>query len=132
MNQVKYLSITEAAKFNNVTRQAIYVQIVKNRIPAVKTGKRWEISLDDLKKYKLSKYSRETSIFNGQLVYNPLIGEYSVTQTAKALKIPVQQVYYGIRSGKIKASRKSAAWVILSSEIEAYREKHLKKRKRAA
>jgi len=47
------ISITEAAKLNNVTRQAIYVAIKLNKLKACK-GTRWMIDLDDLEDYRRS------------------------------------------------------------------------------
>ena len=44
----KIVSITEAARINNVTRQAIYVAIKLRKLRAVKETSRWMINLEDL------------------------------------------------------------------------------------
>ncbi|MBX9743712.1 MAG: helix-turn-helix domain-containing protein, partial [Chlamydiales bacterium] len=44
----KVVSITEAARINNVTRQAIYVAIKQKKLRATKSATRWTIHLDDL------------------------------------------------------------------------------------
>jgi hypothetical protein len=54
----KLVSITEAAKINQVTRQAIYVAIKLNKLKASKETTRWTIHLDDLEAYRNKKYSR--------------------------------------------------------------------------
>lgn len=127
----KLVSITEAAKLNKVTRQAIYVAIKLNKLKAQKDSARWTIHLDDLAEYRKQKYSRAKSVYNGELIFDNSRGYFSVNQVAKLLGVPTQKIYYATRSGKVKAERKGAAWVIAHSELEEYKEKFLnKKRKR--
>lgn len=129
----KLVSITEAAKLNKVTRQAIYVAIKLNKLKARKDSTRWAIHLDDLAEYRKHKYSRARSLFNGELVFDLNKGQVSVNQAAKMLNVPPQKIYYATRSGKLKAFRKGAAWVINVDDVNQYREKFLqKKRKRRA
>ena len=52
------LSITEAAKLSNVTRQAIYVAIKLNKLKAKKDTTRWTISLADLDNYRKQRRFR--------------------------------------------------------------------------
>ena len=66
----KVVSITEAAKLNKVTRQAIYVAIKLNKLKATKETTRWTINLDDLDVYRRQKYSRSKSVFNGELLFD--------------------------------------------------------------
>ena len=124
----RVVSITEAAKINNVTRQAIYVAIKQKKLKACKDATRWTIDLKDLEEYRKQKYSRTKSVFNGELLFDNNKGFYSVNQTAKMLNIPAQKVYYATRVGLMKATRKGAAWVIHSSEIKAYQENYLSKK----
>ncbi len=56
------LSITEAARLNNVTRQAIYVAIKLNKLKAKKEEARWAIHINDLDEYRKNKYSRSKSV----------------------------------------------------------------------
>jgi excisionase family DNA binding protein len=129
----KLVSITEAAKLNKVTRQAIYVAIKLNKLKARKDSTRWAIHLDDLAEYRKHKYSRARSVFNGELVFDLNKGQVSVNQAAKMLNVPPQKIYYATRSGKLKAFRKGAAWVINVEDVNQYREQFLqKKRKRKA
>lgn len=135
MNQVKndrankLVSITEAAKLNRVTRQAIYVAIKLNKLKARKEAARWAIHLDDLAEYRKHKYSRSRSMFNGELVFDGTKGLHSVNQVAKMLNVPPQKIYYATRSGKLRAERKGAAWVISSNDINEYKEKYLQKKR---
>lgn len=123
----KVVSITEAARINNVTRQAIYVAIKQKKLRARKDSTRWTIHLDDLKEYRENKYSRKKSIFDGELLFDNDKGYFSVNQVAKTLNVPAQKIYYATRVGHLKASRKGAAWVVHVDDIKEYQEKYLSK-----
>lgn len=118
-------SITEAARLNNVTRQAIYVAIKQKKLKATKYATRWVIRIEDLEDYKNNKYSRSKSTFNGELLFDNNRGYYSINQAAKILNVPTQKIYYATRVGQLKASRKGAAWVIHTDDIRDYKEKFL-------
>ena len=45
------------------------------------------------------------------------------------LSVPPQKIYYATRSGKLKALRKGAAWVIHMDDINDYRQKFVQKKK---
>ncbi len=124
----KVVSITEAAKINDVTRQAIYVAIKLNKLKATKDATRWEISLDDLEEYRKNKYSRKKSVYNGELLFDNNKGYYSVNQVASMLKVPAQKIYYATRIGMLKAHRKGAAWVIHNEDVKEYKEKFVSKK----
>ena len=124
----KVVSITEAARINGVTRQAIYVAIKQNKLRARKDSTRWTIDLDDLEDYRRNKYSRTKSTFDGELLFDNDKGFYSVNQAAKILGVPAQKIYYATRIGILKATRKGAAWVIHTDDIKDYQEKFLSRR----
>jgi excisionase family DNA binding protein len=124
----KVVSITEAAKINNVTRQAIYVAIKQKKLKASKDATRWTIDLEDLENYRKQKYSRSKSLFNGELLFDNHKGFYSVNQVAKMLNVPAQKIYYATRVGLMKAHRKGAAWVIHMNDIKQYQENYLSKK----
>lgn len=122
----KLFSITEAARLNNVTRQAIYVAIKQKKLKATKNDARWVIHIDDLEDYRKNKYSRSKSIYNGELIFDNEKGFYSINQAAKMLNVPAQKIYYATRVGQLKASRKGAAWVVSIDDIKEYKEKYIK------
>ncbi len=126
--QKRVVSITEAARINNVTRQAIYVAIKQKKLKATKDATRWTIDLEDLEEYRNNKYSRTKSVFDGELVFDNNKGYYSVNQVAKMLNVPSQKIYYATRVGHLKATRKGAAWVIHMDEVKQYQENYLNKR----
>ncbi len=126
--QDRFVSITEAARINNVTRQAIYVAIKQNKLKASKDATRWTIKLSDLEAYRKGKYSRSKSTFEGELLFDNEKGFYSINQAAKMLGVPAQKIYYATRIGLLKASRKGAAWVIHTDDIKGYQENYLNKK----
>lgn len=130
----KVLTITEAAKLNKVTRQAIYVAIKLNKLKARKENAQWVIAREDLEDYRKNKYSRTKSVFNGELLFDNNQGYFSVNQVAQMLKVPAQKIYYATRIGRLKAHRRGAAWVIHISDLNLFRETHAtsKRRKRKA
>lgn len=127
-SESKLVSITEAAKLNKVTRQAIYVAIKLNKLKASKDTTRWTIHLDDLEAYRKQKYSRSKSTFNGELLFDNNRGYFSVNQVAKMLSVPAQKIYYATRIGVLKAQRRGAAWVIHMDDVKRYAEENLKKK----
>jgi len=124
----KLVSITEAAKLNKVTRQAIYVAIKLNKLKASKETTRWTIHLDDLEAYRKQKYSRSKSMFDGELLFDSTKGFHSINQVARMLSVPAQKIYYATRIGQLKAHRKGAAWVIHENDLKEYSEKHVAKK----
>lgn len=128
--QGKLVSIAEAAKLHNVTRQAIYVAIKAKKLKAHKDTRFWMIDVSDLKKYKQLKYSRTKSVFGGELLFDNSKGYFSIGQVAKLLNVPAQKIYYATRVGYLKSTRKGAAWVIHTSSIEDYKQKFLHQKRR--
>lgn len=131
-DSVKVVSITEAARINNVTRQAIYVAIKQKKLKASKDSTRWTIHLDDLEEYRTNKYSRTKSMFDGELLFDNRKGYFSVNQAAKLLNVPAQKIYYATRVGLLKAHRKGAAWVVSVEDIKGYQENYLNRKSKVA
>ena len=125
----KFVSITEAARINKVTRQAIYVAIKLNKLKAKKESTRWEIHLDDLEEYRKNKYSRNKSTYAGELLFDNDKGFHSVRQVADLLEVDPQKIYYETRIGRLESHRKGSAWVIHINDVNEFREKHFKTRK---
>lgn len=121
----KFVSLSEAAKINNVTRQAIYVAIKQKKLRAYKNPTRWVIDIEDLDQYRKMKYSRTKSMHNGELIFDHNKGFYSIQQASKMLNVPYQKIYYATRIGLLKASRKGAAWVVHVDDLKKYQESYL-------
>lgn len=123
----KFVTLSEAAKINNVTRQAIYVAIKQKKLRAYKNPTRWIIDTEDLDHYRKLKYSRTKSMHNGELIFDNKKGFFSIQQAAKMLNVPYQKIYYATRIGLLKAARKGSAWVVHIDDLKKYQESYLNK-----
>ena len=123
----KFVTLSEAAKINNVTRQAIYVAIKQKKLRAYKNPTRWIIDIDDLDQYRKLKYSRTKSMHEGELIFDNTKGFFSIQQASKMLNVPYQKIYYATRIGLLKAMRKGSAWVVHLDELKQYQESYLNK-----
>jgi excisionase family DNA binding protein len=121
----KFVTLSEAAKINNVTRQAIYVAIKQKKLRAYKNPTRWVIDIEDLELYRKLKYSRTKSVHNGELLFDNKKGFYSIQQASKMLNVPYQKIYYATRIGLLKATRKGSAWVVHMDDLSKYQENYL-------
>jgi excisionase family DNA binding protein len=123
-----FVTLSEAAQINNVTRQAIYVAIKQKKLKAYKNPTRWIIHRDDLATYRNLKYSRTKSMYNGELVFDNGRGFYSIQQAAKLLNVSYQKIYYATRIGLLKSTRKGAAWVVHIDDLKQYQQNYLNRR----
>lgn len=115
------LTISQVAFKLDVTRQAIYVALKNGKIKAEKGDYNiWYIDEEDMREYVKNKYSRKKSMYNGALLYDPKKGEISLKEAAKMLGLTYDITYYYIRTERIKAIRKGAAWVVSRTSVEAY------------
>lgn len=122
------VSVSEAAKIKKVTRQAIYLAIRLKRLKAYMHADRWKIFLTDLKDYDQNLFSRlRHSTYAGKPIYDDEAGYYSVDKASKMLGVPSQKIYYAVRTGILKATRKNAAWVIHVNDLLKYQDHLLKK-----
>lgn len=123
----KFVTLSEAAKINNVTRQAIYVAIKQKKLRAYKNPTRWIIDIEDLEQYRKMKYSRSKSMHNGELIFDNKKGYFSIQQASKMLNVPYQKIYYATRIGLLKATRKGSAWVVHVDDLKQYQQDYLNK-----
>lgn len=121
----KFVTLSEAAKINNVTRQAIYVAIKQKKLRAYKNPTRWIIDIEDLEQYRKMKYSRSKSMHNGELIFDNKKGFFSIQQASKMLNVPYQKIYYATRIGLLKATRKGSAWVVHADDLKQYQQNYL-------
>jgi len=117
-----YVTITETAESNGITRQAVYLSIKNGRLKAEKVGVQWLMHKDDVKHYRENRYSRkESKRSTGELLHDPSKGEYSVHQLSKMSGTSIQRIYYLIREGFLKAERIRSAWVIKIDDVSDVR-----------
>lgn len=112
------LSLVEAAKKQNITRQGCYVAIKKKRLKAEFKDFRWQIRPEDIEAYVQSKYKKEHSTRNGKILFDKSKGLYSVKEVADIVGKAPQFIYHQLRKDRILGIRKGATWIIQASEIE--------------
>jgi excisionase family DNA binding protein len=128
----EYLTLTEAAEYSHVTRQAVYVAIRKGKLQARKKGRKWLMTKEEIDAYRAIKYDPDRRRYQGQEVFDFEKGYFSVTHVSKIISASLgrpygrQRVYYLIRSGELKAARKGHAWVIHKIDAMALLEKENK------
>lgn len=129
MENESILGLTEASKKMSRCRQCLYQAIRTGKLRANRASNgRWKITISDLQNYWENRYSRDKSLFNGQLVYDVSKGTYSVKLAAQRLNIPLQKIYFAIRSGKIDFVRKGSAYVFTEKALMNFQEKYLTKK----
>lgn len=114
------LTVSQAAKINGVTRQAIHFAIKMKRLNARKENDTWLITNIDLQEYLGTKYSRCKSRNDGELIFDKSKGFYSITEAAKFLNKNTNHIYYLVRMGKLKTHRQGCAIVIQDTELHKY------------
>ena len=114
----EFVSLRDASEYAKVTRQAIYVAIKKKKLTAVKRRGRWCIFKKDLHSYQLNKHNRHLRVVDGERIYDPEKGLFSIPEVcmmiSTKMKQPysIQHLYYLVRSGQLKAFKRGSAWVI--------------------
>jgi len=121
------ITIPEAARMTNVTRQAIYLAVKIGRLKAYKSKNMWQINIKDMQEYNTNKYSRmHHTILEGKKLYNETKGPYTVEKVANMLCVDRQKIYYEIRCGRLKVHKYGSAFVIYESEVKKYADKYMK------
>ena len=123
----RFLTVSQAAKKNNLTRQAIFFAIKTNRLNAKKENGIWLITEKDLNEYFNQKYSRSKSKREDELIFDKSKGFYSISEAADFLGKKTNHIYYLVRMGKLKSHRRGAAIVIIETDLQSYSEFHTKK-----
>jgi hypothetical protein len=135
-NDEVFTSLTEAAKYAHVCRQAIFLAIKKKKLKAVqkkfKGQMQWVILKQDLDEYRADKYNRDKCKIEGELIIDLDQDRWSVAHAAKTLSsmlrrpYPAAHLYYLLRLGELRASKKGGRWVISKKELIDLYQKELK------
>ena len=131
----EFFSLAQAAHYTHVERQAIYVALRRGQLKGNKVNGRWHITQVQLDEYRANKYNADKKTFDGELVFSPERGHYSIIHVSKVIShhlgkhYPIQHIYYLIRQGKIKAFRKGKSWVIGKEQAEELLIKEIERKK---
>lgn len=122
-----FTCLSEAANYARVGRQAIFLALKKKKLKGVKktVGKRsyWLIRKEDVDAYRSQKYNREKRIIEGEPVIDIEKNRWSVSQAAKVLSLIFKRpylpahLYYLLRIGALRASKKGNMWVISQEDL---------------
>lgn len=123
------LTITEASKVKNVSRQAIYLAIKEGRLKVIKRGKLQKVTLASLVEMDKTRYVRAAKVFQGEDLYSDKKGIISPPKASRLTGLSKQAIYNGIYSGKLKAIRKGRAWVILVKDLISFQTFYLNRNK---
>ncbi len=122
-----FVSVSEAAKIKNVTRQAIYLAIRLKRLKAFKYNEKWRVFLEDLTQYDKERYSRLRVFIDGQPLFDESKGFISIDKCSNITGIPKQKLYYAARKGTLKAVRKRSSWIVHLDDLFRFEKNLLKK-----
>lgn len=127
---MELMTITQAAKVKNVTRQAIYLAIKEGRLKAYyDQGKLQKVSIEGLLAYESQKCSRMFMEYNGKKIYDGTKGFMSIVRAAELTGIAKSRLYYSIYNGHLKAERRGTAWVVLLDDVIEYSKIDFRKKK---
>lgn len=114
------LTVSQSAKKNGVTRQAIFFAIKMKRLNAKKYNGTFLIAEKDLEEYTKTRYTRSKSRKNDELIFDKSKGFFSISEAAKFLNKNYNQIHYLVRMGVLKSHRQGSAIVIQDTEIYKY------------
>jgi len=114
---MELMTVTQAAKVRNVTRQAIYLAIKEGRLKVYRNGRVQKVSLGHLMDLENNRWMRLVKVYEGEKLYDEKKGTLSPPKAAKLTGLPVTKIYYGLYSGNLKAERKGKAWVIQAKDL---------------
>lgn len=112
------MTLTQAAMYMQVSRQAVYVALISGKMAGTKKDGKWFISRSEVDEYLVRKYNRAYSTIDGKPRFDKKKGELSTREVAEHLNIPMQKAYYLIRSGVLKSFRKQSSYVVLVRDLQ--------------
>ena len=117
-NANKYLSLVEAAKLRGCTKQALYYAIKKETLEVEKVNGFWKVTPESLLKYDSGLYCRmNRSKSNGKYIYDHKKGKITAVLAAEYVGLSRQNIYYALRTGKLKYSKVKGAIVIDKKDL---------------
>jgi hypothetical protein len=113
------MTLTQAAEYMGLTRQAVYIAIKTKKMTGYKKDGMWFVSQKEINGYMGRRYNRTYSTWkNGKPKFDKDKGELCTREVSERLKIPMQKAYYMIRTGRLRSLRKGASYVVLIKDLE--------------
>lgn len=116
----EFISVRQAAKIKGVSTQALYLAIRLKKLKAYKSGDYYKIFLSDLDIYDKKKYSRESSLYDGELVFDEKNGQISVAKASVLTGLPRQKLYHAMRTKNLPFILKGRFYVLHMDDLLKY------------
>ncbi len=135
---VPFYSVPQLARKLKRTNQSIYLCIKSGKLKAhKKKNSQWLITPIDIINYYKSRYDRQlTKDANGNKLFDPTKGAFSVSQISKSTGIPIHKIYYLIRINAIPYEKYRSQYIVkgksfkeIAKLINNYKKKLKKKTK---
>lgn len=91
---MQYYTINELSDALKLSRQAVYLAIVKGKLKAEKDGSFYIIADSEAKEWRRKRYNRQNMVIDGVEMFKN--GYVDVKTAARIAKVSVQKIYYAI------------------------------------
>lgn len=115
---VEYIKVADAAKYLEVTQQAIYKQIKRYVIKSKKIDGVTHTTVEWLEEYLKTKDTFHNARYKNRPVNDPEKGEYSIGYVSELLGMKRMRILYLIESGKIRAGRKGSYYILSQATLD--------------
>lgn len=116
----QYLNLKEAANIMGITLQGATQLTLRHRLKYRKINGRKMTTLEWIEECRKAKWSKQTSYFNGKRIFNKENGIYSIKMVQEMTGLTRNQIFYRIRIGELKTSRKGSLYVIIKKDLEEF------------
>jgi predicted DNA-binding protein YlxM (UPF0122 family) len=117
------MSIAEAAKIRNVTRQAIYLAIKEGRVRVYQYGKYKKISMSDILNFEKNQHKFK-KMFEGEEIFSDVKGLISVPKASELTGLSKNLIYYYLRIGSLKGQKCNGTWRLTVRDLMEFKERH--------
>lgn len=118
MSEEVFKSLSQAAKYARVSRQAIFLGIQRGYIVGAKKDNKWHITKKDIDTFRENKRNGDLREVDGEPLFDVDGGYYSVSQVSKVTGVHINRIYYLIKKGRLKVIRKGVAVIITKKEAD--------------
>jgi len=111
------ITLNEASEISHLSIYSLYTAIRRGRLKRI-SKKPTLIDLDELQKYRISKYDPSQRHVNNQLIWDVEFGHLSISHLSKLASWQLGRpysylsIFYKVKSGKIRAFLKGRYYVI--------------------
>ena len=125
-----FYTLQEAADYMHIKRQAVYEALKKGKLISRRVKRNHIFTRQELDDYRANKFNRDYRVPEDKKIFDLEKGFLSATHVSKTISamlrrsFPLQHVYYLLRTGQLKGSKKGASWVVAMEDAKALVESH--------